>query len=168
MRRRPPRSTQSRSSAASDVYKRQLTYWSWFVLWRLRRFHRQCSLDPLLLDSASEHIRFQEGTSGRVVVGKTPAAAVETRPAAATLLFGKQKVGVSEFLHQFRAIQGRAREDIAHPVLLNAVKLMAGEYVPVRSDSHVFDTSPTSIDALAETWPCFEIQLEVKEVKPRT
>src|SRR5680860_1875909 len=27
MIRRPPRSTQSRSSAASDVYKRQLAYW---------------------------------------------------------------------------------------------------------------------------------------------
>ena len=39
MIRRPPRSTQSRSSAASDVYKRQLLFW-WavdlLILWLIR------------------------------------------------------------------------------------------------------------------------------------
>ena len=63
-------------------------------------------------------------------------------------------------------LQRRVHENVAHPVLLDAVELMTGKDVPIRSDSHVFDTGTTSIDALAETRSCFEIQLEVKEVKP--
>src|SRR5664279_2217086 len=145
-----------------------ITSWSGFVLGGFRRFHGQRSLDTLFLDRTAECVRLQEGARGRVVIGKAPAAAVETRPAAATLLFCKKEVGMSEFRDQLRTLQYGIDEDIAHPVLLNTVELMTGKHVPVRSNSHVFDTSATSIDALAEAWPCLEIQLEMEELKPRT
>ena len=47
MRRRPPRSTQCRSSAASDVYKRQIYNGPPFIWDEERRFEIQCELDAL-------------------------------------------------------------------------------------------------------------------------
>src|SRR5450756_210311 len=49
MIRRPPRSTQSRSSAASDVYKRQIRRWARCILsawasWRAPRSHAFCDM----------------------------------------------------------------------------------------------------------------------------
>src|SRR5665809_160229 len=50
MIRRPPRSTQSRSSAASDVYKRQLTAGPFPSLRVLAGLVRRVGVDPLELD----------------------------------------------------------------------------------------------------------------------
>ena len=63
MIRRPPRSTQSRSSAASDVYKRQQTYSFIYKEWLPNSgFQRKKSDDFELYDH-----RFQFGTEKSIM-----------------------------------------------------------------------------------------------------
>src|SRR5680860_1257924 len=68
MIRRPPRSTQSRSSAASDVYKRQ---WP-FILAARKKGAKVVVIDPIRTRTAKQadwHIQIKPGTDGALALG---------------------------------------------------------------------------------------------------
>src|SRR5450756_406901 len=77
MIRRPPRSTQSRSSAASDVYKRQRRC-GWGGR-RARRSHRGRAGDPVPLVRGAGGV-LRAGRRGRAAAPSTGRAPVSTAP----------------------------------------------------------------------------------------
>eukprot|EP00826_Nyctotherus_ovalis_P047124 TRINITY_DN5379_c0_g1_i15.p1 TRINITY_DN5379_c0_g1~~TRINITY_DN5379_c0_g1_i15.p1 ORF type:complete len:152 (-),score=35.55 TRINITY_DN5379_c0_g1_i15:107-532(-) len=91
MLRRPPRSTQSRSSAASDVYKRQVVL-----------------LSLILFVSATKSLRYPSMTSLDVTVGETMEIVLDANPSTGyrwelTSSLEKIKKPINKAYDEFRA-----------------------------------------------------------------